>query len=351
MHPALPYRLLNKFTIVIGAIGVGIALVDSGFTLTTWLQHIFHIFYLTIILLGFVATVGRYMRSKSRLSVNKVAVFDLLTSIAIVVLLAVHFFELARSGLSMPVDGFIAIKIAVFVTFIREISDNNFSLNRAFLNPGQFFILSFLSVVLVGALLLMMPNATTEPISFVDALFTATSAVCVTGLIVVDTATRFTTFGQLIIIGLIQIGGLGILTFVTYFSYFFKGGVSYETQLSISEMNVSRRMGDMVTTLKSILYVTFGVEALAAILIYISIYDLPGMSFAERLFFAIFHAISAFCNAGFSTFSAGLYDESLRFNYPLQLIISTTFLFGGMGFIIVVNLLRYLRHRAQRAIF
>ena len=349
MHPALPYRLLNKFTIVIGAIGVGIALVDSGFTLTTWLQHIFHIFYLTIILLGFVATVGRYMRSKSRLSVNKVAVFDLLTSIAIVVLLAVHFFELARSGLSMPVDGFIAIKIAVFVTFIREISDNNFSLNRAFLNPGQFFILSFLSVVLVGALLLMMPNATTEPISFVDALFTATSAV--TGLIVVDTATRFTTFGQLIIIGLIQIGGLGILTFVTYFSYFFKGGVSYETQLSISEMNVSRRMGDMVTTLKSILYVTFGVEALAAILIYISIYDLPGMSFAERLFFAIFHAISAFCNAGFSTFSAGLYDESLRFNYPLQLIISTTFLFGGMGFIIVVNLLRYLRHRAQRAIF
>ena len=197
----------------------------------------------------------------------------------------------------------------------------------------------------------MMPNATTEPISFVDALFTATSAVCVTGLIVVDTATRFTTFGQLIIIGLIQIGGLGILTFVTYFSYFFKGGVSYETQLSISEMNVSRRMGDMVTTLKSILYVTFGVEALAAILIYISIYDLPGMSFAERLFFAIFHAISAFCNAGFSTFSAGLYDESLRFNYPLQFIISTTFLFGGMGFIIVVNLLRYLRHRAQRAIF
>ena len=356
MHPALPYRLLNKFTIVIGAIGVGIALVDSGFNLTTWLQHIFHIFYLIIILLGFLATVWRYLRSKSRLSinkgaVNKVAVFDLLTSGAIFILLAVHFFELARSGLSMPVDGFVAIKIAVFVTFIREISDNNFSLNRAFLNPGQFFILSFLSVILVGAALLMMPNATTEPISFVDALFTATSAVCVTGLIVVDTATRFTTFGQLIIIGLIQIGGLGILTFVTYFSYFFKGGVSYETQLSISEMNFSRRIGDMVTTIKSILYVTFGVEALAAILIFVSIYDLPGMSFAQRVYFSIFHAISAFCNAGFSTFSAGLYDESLRFNYPLQLIISTTFLFGGMGFIIVVNLLRYLRHRAQRALF
>lgn len=351
MHPALPYRLLNKLTIFISLIGVGVALIDSGFTLSTWLQHIFHLFYLTIILLGFVATVARYVRAKTRLSVNKVAVFDLLTSVAIFILLAVHFIALVRSGLSMSVDGFISIKIAVFVTFIREISDNNFSLNRTFLNPGQFFILSFLSVVLVGALLLMMPNATNEPISFIDALFTATSAVCVTGLIVVDTATRFTTFGQVIIIGLIQIGGLGILTFVTYFSYFFKGGVSYETQLSMSEMNISRRMGDMITTLKSILYVTFGVEALAAILIYISIYDLPGMSFSERLFFSAFHAISAFCNAGFSTFSAGLYDASLRFNYPLQLIISITFLFGGMGFIIVVNLLRYLRHRTQRTLY
>lgn len=351
MHAALPYRLLNKFTIVISLVGIGVALVDSGFNLSNWLQQIFHLFYLVIIFLGFVTTLGRYLRPKTPLTVNKVAVFDLLTSIAILILLVLHFTDLFRSGLAGAVDGFVAIKVAVLVTFIREISDNNFTLNRAFLNPPQFFILSFLFVVLIGALLLMMPNATTEPLTFVDALFTATSAVCVTGLIVVDTATRFTPLGQVIIMGLIQIGGLGILTFVTYFSYFFKGGVSYETQLSISEMNYSQRMGDMVTTLKSILYVTFGVEALAALLIYLSIYNLAGMDSSERLFFAVFHAVSAFCNAGFSTFSAGLYDEALRFNYPLQLIISTTFLFGGMGFVIVVNLLRYLRHRAQRVLY
>ena len=350
MYVTIPYRLLNKFIVVISLIGVGVALIDSGFELSVWLQKLFHLFYMSIILLSFVNTVRRYTRPKVRLTVNKVVVFDLLISIAILVLLVLHFTELFQSGLSAPADGFIAIKIAVLVTFIREISDNNFSLNRGFLNPGQIFILSFLSVILVGSLLLMMPNATNQPISFIDALFTATSAVCVTGLIVVDTATHFTTFGQVIIIGLIQIGGLGILTFVTYFSYFFKGGVSYETQLSISEMTYSSRMGDMVTTLKSILYVTFGIEALAAILIYISIYDLSGMSILERVFFSVFHAISAFCNAGFSTFTAGLYDESLRFNYPLQLIISITFLFGGMGFLIVVNLLRYLRYRMQRAL-
>ena len=350
MYVTIPYRLLNKFIVVISLIGVGVALIDSGFELSVWLQQLFHLFYMSIILLSFVNTVRRYTRPKVRLTVNKVVVFDLLISIAILVLLVLHFTELFQSGLSAPADGFIAIKIAVLVTFIREISDNNFSLNRGFLNPGQIFILSFLSVILIGSLLLMMPNATNQPISFIDALFTATSAVCVTGLIVVDTATHFTTFGQVIIIGLIQIGGLGILTFVTYFSYFFKGGVSYETQLSISEMTYSSRMGDMVTTLKSILYVTFGIEALAAILIYISIYDLSGMSVLERVFFSVFHAISAFCNAGFSTFSAGLYDESLRFNYPLQLIISVTFLFGGMGFLIVVNLLRYLRYSMQRAL-
>ncbi|HAR76371.1 MAG TPA: ATPase [Psychrobacter sp.] len=349
MYVTIPYRLLNKFIVVISLIGVGVALIDSGFELSVWLQQLFHLFYMSIILLSFVNTVRRYTRPKVRLTVNKVVVFDLLISIAILVLLVLHFTELFQSGLSAPADGFIAIKIAVLVTFIREISDNNFSLNRGFLNPGQIFILSFLSVILIGSLLLMMPNATNQPISFIDALFTATSAVCVTGLIVVDTATHFTTFGQVIIIGLIQIGGLGILTFVTYFSYFFKGGISYETQLSISEMTYSSRMGDMVTTLKSILYVTFGIEALAAILIYISIYDLSGMSVLERVFFSVFHAISAFCNAGFSTFSAGLYDESLRFNYPLQLIISITFLFGGMGFLIVVNLLRYLRYSMQRA--
>ncbi len=351
MHVAKRYRLLNNLTILISIIGVAVALLDSGFDLPTWLQHVFHIFYLVIIFLGFIVTAGRYLYSKKPLSLNKVTVFDALTSIAIIILLIAHFTDLVRSGMAVTVDGFVAIKIAVLVTFIREISDHDFNLNRAFLNPAQFFLLSFLSVVLIGALLLMMPKATTQPLTFIDALFTATSAVCVTGLIVVDTATYYTTFGQVIILGLIQIGGLGILTFVTYFSYFFKGGVSYETQASISEMSYMRSMGDVVTTLKSILYVTFGVEALAAALIYISIFDIPNMDFSEQLFFSVFHAISAFCNAGFSTFSAGMYDDALRFNYPLQLIIATTFIFGGMGFVIVVNVLRYLSYRTQQLIY
>ncbi|WP_261863889.1 hypothetical protein [Psychrobacter sp. JCM 18900] len=139
MNAATRYRLLNNFTILISVIGVAIALLDSGFTLPTWLQQVFHIFYLVIIFLSFMVTAGRYIYTKKPLTLNKVAVFDTLTSIAIIILLTAHFTDLVRSGLSAAVDGFVAIKIAVFVTFVRELSDHNFNLNRTFLHPAQFF--------------------------------------------------------------------------------------------------------------------------------------------------------------------------------------------------------------------
>src|SRR5690606_13031050 len=107
------------------------------------------------------------------------------------------------------------------------------------LNPAQLFIISFIGLILIGALLLMLPNATYNNIHFIDALFTSTSAVCVTGLIVVDTSSFFTPMGQSIIMLLIQAGGLGILTFASYFSYFFKGGATYENQIALSDISSS----------------------------------------------------------------------------------------------------------------
>jgi len=120
---------------------------------------------------------------------------------------------------------------AVFLVFIREFSAIRVELRKAFLNPAQLFVLSFLSLIIIGSFLLLLPKATVDQISLIDALFTSTSAVCVTGLAVVDTGSSFTVFGQIIIALLIQVGGLGIMTFASYFSYFFKGGSSYENQL------------------------------------------------------------------------------------------------------------------------
>jgi len=233
---------------------------------------------------------------------------------------------------------------AVILSFIREFSELKLNLTRVYLNPAQLFIVSFLTIIFLGSLLLLLPKATYNGLTFIDALFTSASAVCVTGLIVVDTGTYFTLFGQSIILILIQIGGLGILTFASYFSYFFKGGTTYENQLTLSEMTNSQKIGNVFDTLKNILVITITVEFTAALFIYFSLDTKLVSSFADKIFFSIFHAISAFCNAGFSTLSNSIYETGFRFNYPLQLVIIATFVMGSLGFPIVVNLVNYTKH-------
>lgn len=192
---------------------------------------------------------------------------------------------------------------------------------------------------------MILPNATYDGISYLDALFTSTSAVCVTGLAVVDTGTHFTLFGQTILMVLIQVGGLGILTITSYFSYFFKGGTSYENQLALSDLTSAKKLGEVFSTLKYIILITFGIELFAGILIYISIDSSNFDSQSEQLFFAVFHSISAFCNAGFSTLTNSLSETGFRFNYLFQLVIIFTFVIGGLGFPIIVNILTYLKYK------
>jgi potassium uptake TrkH family protein len=227
--------------------------------------------------------------------------------------------------------------------FIREMGSERLELRRRFLNPAQLFLYSFLLIILVGAGMLMFPNATVDGISFVDALFTSGSAVCVTGLSVVDTGHCFTLFGQVIVMVLIQLGGLGIMTFTSYFSYFFTGESSYENQLLIQEVTNSDKISDVFGTLKRVILLTFSVEALGAICIYHSLSTALMPQVGDRLFFAVFHAVSGFCNAGFSTLTNNLYEVGYRFNYPLHLIIAALIVLGGIGFPILFNFLQYVR--------
>lgn len=233
---------------------------------------------------------------------------------------------------------------ALFWIFIREFSSLEITIRRDYLNPAQLFILSFSIIILMGALLLMLPKATTDGISFLNALFTATSAVCVTGLAVVDTGQYFTTFGQSIIMTLIQVGGLGIMTFTSYFSYFFRGGASYENQLQLKEMTNTERIADVFSTLKKIIFLTFLIEGIGASIIFYNIDQSLMPSFIDRTFFSVFHSISAFCNAGFSTLSNSLYEVGWRFNYPLHLAFAFLFIIGGLGFPILFNGYFYIKH-------
>ena len=216
------------------------------------------------------------------------------------------------------------------------------------LNPARLFVLSFLGLILIGTILLLLPVSTAGSISLIDALFTTTSAVCVTGLVALDTSKDFTLFGQTVIMVMIQAGGLGILTFASYFSYFFKGGSSYEDQLTMGNISNIEKIDEIFKTLKRILIITVGIEAVGAFFIFTSLSSalMPGLS--DRIYFSVFHSISAFCNAGFSTLPHGIMENGYVDNYRFQLSLIFLFVLGGLGFPIVINLLKYLKHLIRR---
>lgn len=343
-----PSGVFNKLVFYSSLFAVLLAIIETGFDFKVWLHGVASTFYLIVLGLNFIELLSQYVQKGIRSKL--VLTFDLSIALLVIALLVTHFFADNSSFLYKFLFEKSLIKIALLVSFIRKLLVMEFSFKIVVAHPAQLFILSFLLLILLGTFLLMMPNATYGHIAFVDALFTATSAVCITGLAVKDTGAFFTPLGQIIIMCLFQLGGLGILTFATYFSYFFRGRISYQTQLQLGHVTSANRMSDVLKTLKVIFAVTFAVESVAAIAIYISMLDVP-MSIHRRIFFSVFHAISAFCNAGFSTMSNSLYELKVRFNYPLQIVVAVTFLFGGLGFAIVANVVEYLRHQLMRLLF
>lgn len=203
-------------------------------------------------------------------------------------------------------------------------------------------------MIIIGTGLLLLPTSTVGGISVIDAFFTATSAVCVTGLIVVDTATAFTTNGKTIILLLIQIGGLGVMTLSSFFGFFFQGAYSYKSQLFLKDFINEDKLGMIFSTIIKIIFFTLTLELLGAVFIYFTLPDgfLPTVT--EKLQFSVFHSISAFCNAGFSTLSDGLYDSNVRTQYNFQLVIIVLILFGGIGFPVIFNCFKYLRYFSNR---
>lgn len=240
----------------------------------------------------------------------------------------------------------LSLYTGILFLFLTEASNLlKFIYNRR-QNPSFVFILSFAILILAGTLLLLLPNATTHGITLVNALFTSTSAVCVTGLTVVDTGTNFTIIGQVILLFLMQIGGLGIMTFAGLLSYLAAGSVSFHNQMALKSMVSSNKISNVITIVTRIIIVTLSFEAIGAFMLYLSLDKSLFNNNIERAFFSIFHAVSAFCNAGFSIESAGLFTKSYRFNYSLQIIVAGLIILGGMGFPIVFNIFSFFRNKA-----
>lgn len=246
-------------------------------------------------------------------------------------------------------DDFIISKVflfaCTFIIFLTEASTVLRFIYRRGLNPAFLFLGSFFMFITIGALLLMLPNATTHGIRPVDAWFTSASAVCVTGMLVVDTATTFTHIGKAILLFLIQLGGLGIMTFAGLLTYLSAGTVSFRNQLALKDMVSGQNMSTVFSIIGRVVIVTFSFEAIGAIAVFNTLDAKAFPNLLERIFFAVFHSVSAFCNAGFSTLSRGLYEDPLRFNYSLQMVLAVLVVLGGLGFPIVFNIFSYLKSK------
>lgn len=329
---------IRKISLYSVAVSFIFMLIDISFDLYITLN----IVYNTTLLLGLISSFSSKFFTKH----SNTTIIDYLYTfcIALVLLLNIWIFANNRTY-NLHFSWTI---MAIFLIFIREIKNKRKSGSYKLFNPAQMFVYSFLFILIIGSLLLKLPLSTYNGIRFVDALFTSTSAVCVTGLSVVDTEHTFTLFGQLVILFLIQIGGLGVITFTSYLGYFVKGNTSFKSQLLAQDLISSEGLNNVFKVLRYIILITFTIEMLGALLIYYSVSDNSLWTNGERMYFSIFHSISAFCNAGFSTLSGGLFDDRVRFNYSLDLIICFLIIFGGMGFLILQNLWNYLNKLLAR---
>ncbi|KAF0094842.1 MAG: H(+)-transporting two-sector ATPase [Puniceicoccaceae bacterium 5H] len=210
------------------------------------------------------------------------------------------------------------------------------------LNPGTILFSTFLLLILFGTLLLKLPNATTGAISWLDALFTSTSAVCVTGLIVVDTATAFTPLGQAIILLLIQLGAFGIVTLTFFLAVVTGQGFSVASRVFLKDVLNLENLRNLGWSLFFLITLTFAIEGIGCIAL-AQVWAQPGLPIENLWWVALFHSISAFCNAGFSLFSAGLADPRAATHYPVQAIIMVLIVLGGIGFPVMMEFINRAR--------
>ncbi len=220
---------------------------------------------------------------------------------------------------------------------------------RRILNPAALFAGSFVFIILVGTGLLMLPKATVAGIGIFDALFVSTSAVCVTGLSTIDIPLTFTRDGQFIIMLLFQVGGIGVMTFTSFLAMPFLGGASFSHTMTLRELLQENRSDSLFGTLRSIMYITFGAELLGTLLIWTEVHGSLG-STQEEIFYSVYHALSAFCNAGFSYLPEGLSHSAVHPNFALLTWIALLSVIGGIGFPIVNNFYQLLQHTLKNGL-
>lgn len=344
---------LRIFAMVIALLTLSTVVIDFGFSLSAEEKNIamrIYNFSWWFYFIVFTVRLGIFFYKFRKASAG----LTILTGLLIYLTLLPRMFSVSPDGLLYSVWWFLGhLKTTIFVISVFAVLDLSKSiisfLNRK-TNPALMMATGFAVIIFIGGLLLLLPRsiAVGANLSVVDAFFVSTSAVCVTGLSPVDISTTFTIDGQLIILALIQIGGLEVMTITSFFALFYMGNTNLYSQLAVKNMIGTDTWNSLLSTLFYILGFTFAIEMIGAAFIWLSVHSTLGMTMQEEVYFAIFHSISAFCNAGFSTLSNNLGNSSFMGINSLYVIISVLVILGGIGFPILMNLKCALFYNVRR---
>lgn len=336
---------VQLLSFIVSVLFIAAAIIDYGFTLSSqemvYLDKIYHFvqFFFVVIFTARLVTNWRHIWKYNfvltivlGLLLYLSALPDLLPAASAPQWLARYYHAFSEKFYMLGIVGIFAV---------MEISRGIVSIIRRKTNPALLLASTFLVIIFFGTILLMVPRSTLDgvTISMVDALYVATSAVCVTGLSTVDIATTFSTEGLIVIALLIQVGGLGVMTITSFFALFFMGNTGLYDQFALRDMVSSDTFTSLMSTLLYILGFTIGIELIGAFAIWTTVHGTLGMNLIDEVFFSIFHSISAFCNAGFSTLSGNLGNTMLiQHHGGFYITISLLIILGGIGFPILVNI-------------
>lgn len=343
--------VLDFLSIIAAMVGVAALLFDHGFENTERNSAAIHFMFRSVIVFYYVKFFLGYLYSFSpKKYFREYRVNGILLGIILCVLIydatsPVFVNDLLKTVLDVDNPRMFSVvveQVSFVILLIIEIGRASSFLPSMQMSAQKLFVLSFVVLILSGTGLLMLPKMTVEGVNlhFVDALFTATSASCVTGLSTVDIAMYFTLRGQIIIMFLAQLGGLNIITFATFFLILSKKSIGIKNQALIKDSLDERNFSDSMRLLKEIFYSTFIIEGVGAVLIFFNwSNNTPFLDFYQKAYYSVFHSIMAFNNAGFSLFEGNLFNFYCRNAYVLQFVITALIFLGGIGFPVIKDVL------------
>ncbi|MBD3427174.1 MAG: TrkH family potassium uptake protein [Candidatus Omnitrophica bacterium] len=334
---------LALFIVILGSISI---ILENAITQWYLSELVAHLLDFAIFFLFVTAAAAGILKAPDKKEFIRRNILEIaLAAVASVMFFAFkyyHFFIDDFQGHSIPVKLIIAITIISALKVFTRVNTVKYVIQKLSLHPAQTIMFSFIAIIVTGTILLMTPYATSDgsQMGFVNSFFTATSATCVTGLIVVDTATRFSVLGQIVIMLLIQFGGLGIMIFA-YFTGFIVGRkLTLEDRLMVSYMLDENDSRNLARGVKNIVLLTLLFELAGAVLLFMAFKSTTG-GILSTAFYSIFHAVSAFCNAGFALFSDNL--ASFKSYGFLNFVIAGLIIAGGISFGVITNSARHLK--------